>query len=66
VRIYIPRVAEQEAAPPQPEWSADALRGRGENVLIVEDETRLRRMTVARLQNLGYRVLEAANGPARG
>jgi PAS domain S-box-containing protein len=67
VRIYIPRAVEEEkaAAAHQPEnKSADAHRGRGENVLVVEDETRVRRMTVARLQSLGYRVLEAANGPA--
>ena len=33
-------------------------------MLLVEDEPRVRRMTMARLQDLGYRVLEAANGPA--
>ena len=33
-------------------------------MLLVEDEPRVRRMTVARLQELGYRVLDAANGPA--
>ena len=42
----------------------DAYRGHGETVLVVEDEPRVRRTNVARLQNLGYRVLEAANGPA--
>ena len=66
VRIYIPRAAQEddEAVSGQPKKSTDAIRGRGENVLVVEDEARVRRMTVARLQNLGYRVLEAANGPA--
>jgi len=31
-------------------------------VLVVEDEHRVRHVTVARLVNLGYRVLEASNG----
>ena len=66
VRIFIPRALQEEEAKDQrpPEVRPDALRGRGETVLVVEDETRVRRMTVARLQNLGYRVVEAANGPA--
>ena len=42
----------------------ESFQARGEVVLVVEDEPRVRRMTVARLQDLGYRVLDAANGPA--
>ena len=33
-------------------------------MLVVEDEPRVRKLTVTRLRTLGYRVLEAANGPA--
>jgi len=33
-------------------------------VLVVEDEPRVRAVTVARLTDLGYRVLEAGNGTA--
>ncbi|HEX2727150.1 MAG TPA: PAS domain S-box protein, partial [Beijerinckiaceae bacterium] len=66
VRIYIPRAHQDEEAGEvrQPEAKPNALRGRGETVLVVEDDTRVRRMTVARLQRLGYRVLEAPHGPA--
>jgi CheY-like chemotaxis protein len=66
VRIYIPRALQEEEQGElrQPQARPDALRGRGETVLVVEDETRVRRMTVARLQHLGYQVIEAANGPA--
>lgn len=31
-------------------------------ILVVEDDARVRRLTVARLEDVGYRVLEAANG----
>ena len=33
-------------------------------MLVVEDDDRVRRLTAARLETLGYRVLEAANGAA--
>jgi CheY-like chemotaxis protein len=38
--------------------------GRGETVLVVEDEHRLRRITVGQLTALGFRVLEAGDGAA--
>ncbi|WP_262028125.1 PAS domain-containing sensor histidine kinase [Microvirga sp. Mcv34] len=66
IRMYLPRAAvlEEPAEPPAPMPPMDALRGQNETVLLVEDEPRVRRMTAARLQDLGYRVLDAANGPA--
>ena len=65
VRIYLPRTAEeQDMAASVSEAPVDPLRARGETVLVVEDEPRVRRMSVSRLSDLGYRVLEAANGPA--
>jgi two-component system CheB/CheR fusion protein len=36
----------------------------GETVLVVEDNPQLRRLSLRRLQLLGYRVLEAESGPA--
>jgi CheY-like chemotaxis protein len=39
-------------------------RGRGETVLVVEDNTALRRVVVRQLGELGYRVLAAENATA--
>jgi CheY-like chemotaxis protein len=36
--------------------------GCGKTVLVVEDDPRLRRMTLGRLVDLGYRALEASDG----
>ncbi len=63
VRIYLP------ASRPQPvatETSATArapagLPGGSETILVVEDEPRVRRVAIARLRELGYSVIEAAN-----
>lgn len=43
---------------------AQAWPGRGETVLVVEDDPAVRRVTLARLEALHYRTLEAADGPA--
>ena len=66
IRMYLPRlaVAEETSEVREPETPLEAFRGQGETVLLVEDEPRVRRMTVARLHELGYRVLDAINGPA--
>ena len=37
--------------------------GRGETVLVAEDDPRVRRLVLRRLAGLGYRALEAADGP---
>ncbi|RDI55095.1 PAS domain-containing sensor histidine kinase [Microvirga subterranea] len=65
VRIYLPQAEDKPAvAPPQGERAGiEALKARGETVLVVEDEPRVRRLTVKRLQDLGYAILEAADGP---
>jgi CheY-like chemotaxis protein len=39
-------------------------RARGETVLVVEDDPDLRALTITFLENLGYPVLEAAEGAA--
>jgi CheY-like chemotaxis protein len=36
----------------------------GETILVAEDDPRVRRVSVRRLQDLGYRVIEVDNGPA--
>ena len=64
VRLYLPQSeaaeqAEETAGPP-----LAAFKAAGETVLVVEDDPRVRRVSVARLLDLGYRVLEAETGPA--
>ena len=68
IRIYLPRAVGRRGSlggsrTPRRRWRS--CEGRGETVLVVEDEPRVRRMTVARLQELGYRVLEARQRPRR-
>jgi two-component system, cell cycle sensor histidine kinase and response regulator CckA len=61
-RVYLPQTAvapgTKNAAPER----MPAPRGQ-ETILLAEDEAGIRAMTLAYLQGLGYRVLEAANGP---
>jgi CheY-like chemotaxis protein len=35
----------------------------GQTILVVEDDERVRRLTVARLKLIGYQILEASDGP---
>jgi PAS domain S-box-containing protein len=64
VKIYLPRLlgegpqAEAEIEEPAPEG------GHNETVLVCEDDEDVRAYTVEVLRELGYRVLEAADGPA--
>jgi PAS domain S-box-containing protein len=64
VNLYLPRAGrrteEEAAAAAKP--AVDT--GRGETVLVVEDDERVRRLTALRLKELGYRVLEADHGAA--
>jgi PAS domain S-box-containing protein len=66
IRIYLPRMAieENSQARHADNSSLAAFRGKGQTVLVVEDETRVRRMTVTRLEDLGFVALDAANGLA--
>ncbi len=63
VKIYFPAT---EAPPAEPEETrgdaAPGTRGRGEQILVVEDEESLRKALAKILTRLGYRVTLAANG----
>lgn len=61
--IYLPRVEDETAARKAEECSAVQLRG-AETVLVVEDQSEVRRLITGVLASYGYRVLEAPNGTA--
>lgn len=61
VRLYLPRSRETEDRPTEIAFQ-DSPTGRGETVLVVEDDADVRALTVAMLRNLGYDVLEAGRG----
>jgi two-component system CheB/CheR fusion protein len=62
-RLFLPRMAED--VPIVEESAATSLlHGRGESVLVVEDNAALRRVVTRQLGELGYRVLAAENAAA--
>jgi PAS domain S-box-containing protein len=64
VKLYLPGAEARSDTEEPGRTPATAWPGRGEMVLVVEDERAVRRVTTARLKELGYRVLEAADGPS--
>jgi PAS domain S-box-containing protein len=60
-KVYLP-VAGEDAPAPAPPASAPVHAGRGESVLLVEDDPGVRQVTRRALEDGGFRVLEAANG----
>ncbi len=60
VLITLPLTSEAMVPRPTPTGQPP---GRGETVLVVEDEASVRRLTVALLRRAGYEVFEAADGP---
>jgi CheY-like chemotaxis protein len=62
ITVLLPRAEEPVAERPPP--AAEPRQGRGETILLVEDEDSLRAVTERILVRAGYRVLTAADGPA--
>ena len=61
VRLYLPRLTNEsksEVAAVVPPG-----KGGGETILVVEDNPDVRRLVLRQLRDLGYDVIEAANGP---
>ncbi len=62
-RIYLPAcIEEKEIEKIKAEEPSVIPQGKGETVLVVEDEARLRKAVEEILESLGYEVLTAANG----
>jgi CheY-like chemotaxis protein len=62
-RLYLPRAADVGTAPNSP-VTVTTETGHGETVLVVEDDTRMRRIVERQLRELGYQILEAENAAA--
>jgi len=63
INLYLPRNTTSEQQQSNTDPVAKSMLGAGELVLVVEDDDRVRRLTVSRLRQLGYDVVEAENGP---
>ncbi|MDH6265126.1 PAS domain S-box-containing protein [Rhizobium sp. SG_E_25_P2] len=66
VRLFLPvaGVVEETVDDARADADAPAAAPRGhETILVVEDDPRVRRVTVGRLVSAGYDVVEAGNGP---
>ncbi len=65
VTLYFPQLLAERPAPPVSDGeSGRAAVGRGELVLLVEDNEALREATAGVLERLGYRVVEAGDAAA--
>ncbi|MBS0361737.1 MAG: response regulator [Proteobacteria bacterium] len=62
IRLYLPRSEEAVETVKAP--ATGPVKGRGERVLVVEDNLDVRRVAVRQLTELGYQVVEAENGLA--
>jgi len=64
IKIYLPRYRGETDAEVEASTLAEAPRAEsGETVLVVEDEPVVRSLVIDVLEDLGYRTLEAADGP---
>ncbi|MBY3095168.1 PAS domain S-box protein [Rhizobium laguerreae] len=62
VRLFLPRADGGKDSHRDEQQAKDAPSHGTETILVVEDDPRVRRVTVSRLQTLGYSVIEATNG----
>ena len=65
IKLYLPRLlASVEPAEQRPSIDAPPARGNAEVVLVVEDQTDVRNLAIETLRELGYEVVDAADGHA--
>ncbi|HKP57636.1 MAG TPA: PAS domain S-box protein [Polyangiales bacterium] len=62
VRLFLPRSHGALETAPEPMPAQSAPRGKRELILVVEDDTNLRALTVELLHRLGYRTIAAGHG----
>jgi CheY-like chemotaxis protein len=60
--MYLPRITDTTEER-EPAGTEPAVRTGTETILLVEDETGVRQLVREMLQRLGYKILEASNGP---
>ncbi|NEU14776.1 response regulator [Methylobacterium sp. BTF04] len=64
IKIYLPRYSGGMGEIVEAAEAAESPRGDGETVLVVEDDLVVRNLIIEVLHDLGYRSLQAADGPA--
>jgi PAS domain S-box-containing protein len=64
VKLYLPRTFRPVEVPRRDRDTGAVAQGAGQSILVVEDEERVRTLVVTNLTQLGYRVMDAENGPA--
>ena len=64
INLYLPRSDAPQAKQTLVPGAANHDVPVRETVLVVEDDSRVRQLTIKRLKLIGYRVLEASDGPA--
>jgi PAS domain S-box-containing protein len=64
VRVYLPSRGENTGTEARRGDVSAARPASSETILVVEDDPRVRRVSVRRLKELGYSVIEADSGPA--
>jgi hypothetical protein len=64
IRLYLPRQNSVATVVAPPDMVAMQRAAHGETLLLVDDEPDVRGPVAERLRELGYEVLEAADGPA--
>ncbi len=64
VKLYLPRLRAQAGAEPDSEPAPDPEGDKEETILVLEDDDEVRAYSVDSLRELGYRVIEAHDGPS--
>ena len=64
IKLYLPRHVSSDSVDEKPRPVVSVPSADGETILLVEDDTDVRSFTVEVLRELGYRVIEASDGPS--